>query len=212
MTAKVEMRTMEIRAEAGDEFALVGRAVKYNAISSSELMRGVRERIRPGAFRQSLASGRDVKALLNHSNSGLPLGRLANGTLKLTDSEDGLYIRCQLERDNSTHSDVFASVKRGDISEMSFAFACDEDDVSTDTYEGEVCQVRNVKKAQLYDVSVVTAPFYGSDATAVAARTASAAEVEARRKWLTDHLADAQRRERAHEIGMSLLRDLKIAE
>ncbi len=142
----------------------------------------------PGAFRDSLASGRDVKALLNHDAKAIPLGRLQNGTLTLTDSDAGLDMRkYQSDKSISSHRDVYASVKRGDLSEMSFAFGCDEDDFSDDSYNGQRCQVRNVRRAKLFDVSVVTSPFYGAGATDVAARTAAAAEVEGRKKWLADH-------------------------
>lgn len=209
--SKVEIRSMEIRAAEGEEFVLTGRAVSYKQISTNELVPGVRERIMPGAFRESLASGRDVKAFLNHDAKAIPLGRLQNKTLTLSDSSEGLDMRVQLDKSISAHRDVYASVKRGDLSEMSFAFICDEDDFSDDSFNGQRCQVRNVRKAKLFDVSVVSSPFYGAGATDVAARTAAAAEVEGKKKWLADHLADSARRERAHEIGMQLLRDLKIA-
>src|SRR5207302_3758795 len=144
---KIETRAMEIRAAEGEALVLVGRAITYKQISSEELIPGVRERIMPGCFRESLASGRDVKALLNHDSTALPLGRLANRTLTLTDSDEGLDVRVQLDKSNSTHRDVYASVKRGDVSEMSFAFACDSDDLTDDAYDGRACQVRNVRKA-----------------------------------------------------------------
>jgi Escherichia/Staphylococcus phage prohead protease len=205
MSQKIETRAMEIRAAEGEAFVLVGRAVTYRKISSEELIPGVRERIMPGAFRESLASGRDVKALVNHNSTALPLGRLANNTLQLADGPEGLDVRVQLDKSNSTHRDVYASVKRGDISEMSFAFGCEADDISNDEYEGQRCQVRNVRKAKLFDVSVVTKPFYGDGATDIAARTASAAWVEAKKKSLAEQQTDWKRREKAHEITMALL-------
>jgi hypothetical protein len=182
--------------------------VKYNEISSNELATGLRERIMPGCFRESLASGNDVKALLNHDQTGLPLGRLANSTLRLTDSEAGLDIRVQLDRNNGAHRDVFAAVKRQDISEMSFSFCCENDDVSNETYQGQRCQVRNVRKASLYDISVVTSPFYGDNATAVAARNTNNVEETFRRlsARATESIqqADEQRRRRAAQLVRSI--------
>jgi len=162
----------QIRASQGEEFVLAGRALSYSEVSSNELAPGVRERVMPGCFKASLASGSDVKALLNHDVSSLPLGRLQNGTLKLTDSDTGLDMRVQLDKNNSQHRDVYASVKRGDISEMSFAFTVDDEDLEDGEYEGQRCKVRNIRKAALHDVSVVTSPFYGAGATSVSARTA----------------------------------------
>lgn len=210
---KTELRhSFEIRAAEGEKFVLEGRAVSYGKISSSQIIAGVRERIMPGAFRDSLASGQDVKALLNHNSATLPLGRTANGTLQLSDSPDGLDIKVQLDRANSMHRDVYASVKRGDLNEMSFAFTCDADDITDETYDGQRCAVRNVRKAKLFDVSVVTTPFYGNNATAVAARSEEedswADEVRAQ---LEQTIADSERRSKVHELGMEILKDLKLA-
>ena len=171
--AKIEHRTYAVRASQGDEFALVGRALTYSEISSNELAPGLRERMMPGCFSESLASGREVKALLNHDSQALPLGSTKSGTLTLHDSSDFLAMRCQLDSTNSFHRDVYSSVRRGDLSEMSFAFICEEDDFQDGfAADGQRCQVRNVKKAQLLDVSVVGNAFYGDNATAIAARAA----------------------------------------
>ena len=201
---KIEHRNLQIRASQGDEFVLIGRALTYNQVSSNELVPGLRERMTPGCFNESIASGRDVKALLNHDSTALPLGRTANGTLTLTDSESGLDIRVQLDRNNSLHRDVYASVKRGDISEMSFAFVCEDEDVSSEPYQGRACQVRNVRKAQLHDVSVVTSPFYGNSATAVAARSATASTNDLLARAL-EMPGDWARQDRAHELTLQLL-------
>jgi HK97 family phage prohead protease len=162
--SKVECRTLQIRASQENEYALVGRAVKYNEISSNELATGLRERIMPGCFAASLAAGGDVKALLNHDQTGLPLGRLANGTLRLTDSEAGLDMRIQLDRANSSlHKDVYAGCEApGYQSEMSFSF------VLRGRRRFERCLPRQAlsgaqrsQSIALRHVSIVTSPFYG---------------------------------------------------
>lgn len=161
----------EIRAAEDKKFMLVGRAVKYNAVSSNELGPGVREKFAPGAFRKALASGRDVVCLLNHnSQSCLPLGRLSTRTLELDDDNDGLYFRCQLDSGNQQDRDVYRSIQRGDLKECSFAFNPIDEQIEDGEYEGERCKVRCVREADISDVSVVTYPFYGDDATGVAAR------------------------------------------
>jgi HK97 family phage prohead protease len=162
----------QIRAAEDKKFMLVGRAVAYNKVSSNQLAPGVREMFAPGAFRKSLASGKDVVCLLNHnSQSALPLGRRSNGTLELEDDEDGLRFRCQLDSGNTQHRDVYRSIQRGDIKECSFAFNAADEDLIDGEYEGERCKVRCVREADIHDVSVVTSPFYGDDATGVAARS-----------------------------------------
>ena len=206
---KLERRGLQIRAAQGDEFALVGRALSYNEISSNELCPGLRERLCPGCFTDSLASGKDVVALLNHNNTALPLGRTKNGTLKLADSRDGLDMRVQLDKDNQSHRDVYASVKRGDISEMSFCFTCDDEDMTDEEYNGKRCAVRNIRHAQLLDVSVVTSPFYGAGATSVSARANDSAEWEALRLRAAHMAKDWERQERAHNIAMQIAAERK---
>lgn len=171
---KTEQRSFQIRAAQGEEFVLIGRALSYMEVSSNELAPGVRERIMPGCFRDALASpDLDCKALFNHDANQI-LGRTKNGTLTLQDRADGLYMRVQLNRASQAHRDIYEAVKRGDLDEMSFAFGADDEDYEDGEYNGVRCQVRNIRKAKLFDVSVVTSPFYGKGATAVSARAAGA--------------------------------------
>ncbi len=199
-----QARSFEVRA-AGDDFALVGRAVKYNSVSSNELMPGVREMIAPGAFSAHLATKPDVVCLFNHNIRGsLPLGRLSSGTLTLSDSADGLSFRCVLDKNNTQHKDVYASVKRGDIKECSFSFAPTDETQETGEYNGEQCSVRVIRAAQIYDVSVVTDPFYGQGDTNVAARAAADASWSAFLKRILDMPSDWKRSERIHAAGLAV--------
>lgn len=209
MANKIEKR-FEIRASEGDEFALVGRAVRYNEVSSAELADGIRECVLPGAFTASLATNQDVKALLNHDSQALPLGRTANGTLKIKDTPDGLMFRVQLDKANNFHQSVYASVKRQDISECSFAFIAQDDDYVPGQYQGKPCTVRTIKKAQLLDCSMVCDPFYGDGATSVSARSAAAADISDLRARLALCDADYARGQKAHQLGMELLKDLNL--
>ena len=214
MATKTEYRNYAIRAAEGEEFVLAGRAVSYNEISSNELAPGIRERVLPNCFADFLATGADVKALFNHQEqSTLPLGRLANGTLRIADGPEGLDFRIQLDRTNGFHQNVYASVKRGDVNECSFGFVCEDDDFQDGyTRDGKACTIRNVRKATLTDISCVTRPFYGEGATGVAARSADNTSVEARKRWLEQQQEDWKRQERAHEIGLQVLRDANLVE
>lgn len=196
MEKRQATRLFEIRAAQGEEFVLAGRALSYNEISSNELARGLREKIMPGCFRAFLASGQPTFCTLNHSNQAgvLPLGRTDNGTLTIADTPTALNMRCQLDRNNSQHRDVYASVKRGDIREMSFCFVPEDEDIVDDFYQGQACMVRRVKQATLEDVSVVSMAFYGKNATAVAARIAG-------------EKGDEAKRSRCEAIGKQILAD-----
>jgi HK97 family phage prohead protease len=175
MSNKTEIRTIgaSLRAAANGRFEINGTAASYNVLSKD--LGGFRERIAPGAFTRSLQSGEDVKCLFNHDANQV-LGRLANGTLTLNDTTSGLQFCCRLNPDSQAHRDLHASIKRGDISECSFAFNVDGDD--GDDYDepkdenGQRFMRRTVKRAKLFDVSAVTNPAYGGAATTVSARKA----------------------------------------
>jgi len=163
-----------LRAESqGDELVLRGYAARFNVLSHP-LPQGFREQIQPGAFKRSLAAGDDVVATFNHDSDKV-LGRVRSGTLKLAEDEKGLAFRCQLDPNQSSHRDLHAAVKRGDISDCSFAFSVpdDGDDFSEGTDEkGQRCLKRTLRNVTLHDVSVVTHPAYPQ--TSVDARKAVA--------------------------------------
>jgi len=106
------------------------------------------ETIKPGAFKKTLQEQDDVRFLINHD--GIPLARSSSGTLKLEEDEYGLFVQADLDPSNPKVAEVASAMKRGDLNEMSFAFAAIRDDFS-----GEK---RDVQEVRLFDVSVVTYP------------------------------------------------------
>ena len=106
------------------------------------------ETIKPGAFKKTLQEQDDVRFLINHD--GIPLARSSSGTLKLEEDEYGLFVQADLDPNNPKVAEVASAMKRGDLNEMSFAFAAIRDDFS-----GEK---RDVQEVRLFDVSVVTYP------------------------------------------------------
>jgi HK97 family phage prohead protease len=167
----------ELRASgSGDQYVIEGRAVAYNKLSNWNVpVAGVCERIAPGAFREHLASDdHDVVALRDHQSSQI-LGRESNGSLKLFDRSDGLYFRIQLNPDVVAHRDLHALVKDQTVHECSFAFVIENPDTDQELSrgsddDGKRCIIRTVKRAKIVDVSVVTAPAYGNNATSAQAR------------------------------------------
>jgi HK97 family phage prohead protease len=192
---KTETRSFELRAAAAEDFVLEGTAVSYDCLSQD--VGGFFERIMPGAFTRSLKAGQDTKCLLNH-DANVVLGRTKSGTLQLQDTPTGLRFRCQLDRNNSTHRDIYASVKRKDLSECSFAFviAPGGDTFDEVTQNGKRFMRRTVTDvAELRDIAIVTYPAYNATgATSVDARS-------------TDAAIDAYHRRRAAEIGREIAAD-----
>lgn len=144
------MGTIEVREADSDDMVLEG----YAAVFNSETDLGhFREVIKPGAFDDVMTN--DVRALINH-DPNLILGRTENGTLELSTDERGLKYRVKLGNQQYA-KDFYESVKRGDISQSSFAFTI------KDQSWNEERTVRSVDKVrQLLDVSPVTYPAYAA--------------------------------------------------
>jgi len=147
---KRTMGTIEVRESDGDEMTLEGYAAVFN--SETDLGQ-FREVIRPGAFDDVMDN--DVRALINH-DPNLILGRTGNGTLELSTDERGLKYKVKLGNQQYAR-DFYESVKRGDISQSSFAFTIDEQSWNEERTVRSVDKVR-----QLLDVSPVTYPAYAA--------------------------------------------------
>src|SRR5581483_8910150 len=121
---QLETRTARVQVRTAEDFCLEGVAASYG--NFYDMGGGVRETIARGAFTRALREKQDVRCLYNHDANQV-LGRTKNGTVVLRDTDKGLAFRCQLDRSNTSHQNVYASVKRGDIDACSFAFKVPQD-------------------------------------------------------------------------------------
>ena len=161
-TAKRELRInlsskqhLEIRTNAdGSRTTISGYAVVWNSLS--EDLGGFREKIAPGAFTNSLRNNPDVMCLYGHDSNQI-LGRVSSGSLSVKQDDTGLKFSCTLP-DTSTSRDLIALMERGDISSMSFGFACVDDKWSD--VAGQL--IREVREALLFEISVVGQPAYSA--------------------------------------------------
>lgn len=144
----VAFTNLEARQD-GEGNKLIGYASVFD--SPSEPMPFV-EYVRRGAFAKTLNDGADVRLLIDHE--GVPLARTKSGTLMLEEDDRGLRVEASLDPMNPDAARVISAMKRGDISQMSFAFRTIKDSWNSDR------SVRELKEVQLYDVSVVTFPAY----------------------------------------------------
>lgn len=151
---------------AGTAPKIAGHAAVFDQLS--EDLGGFRERIAPGAFAATLASD-DIRALFNH-DANLILGRNKAGTLRLKEDLTGLAIEID-PPDNQFARDLVVSMKRGDISQMSFGFYTIVD--AWAKVAGE--WVRTLLEVELFDVSPVTYPAYPQTDVAVRALHAAIA-------------------------------------
>jgi hypothetical protein len=179
VAVKTEVRTFRgtaLRASQGDEMAISGRALSYNTLSSD--LGGFRERLQPGCFSRSLASGSDVLCRREHE-TGFLLGRTKNGSLTLQDGPDGLDFRCSIDPSDPIAVSTRAAIQSGLIDSMSFAFAVDGDDGDDfSAPDASGLLIRTIKRAALLDVAPVCSPAYPVG-TSVAARAADYSVVAA---------------------------------
>ncbi len=156
----------------------------------------IRETIAPEALANTDMS--DVFMRYNHSNDQPPLCRChgENKGLTLTVHEGGLHIRGVII-DNQFGRDIYASIKRGDIDKMSFAFRSAGDEINEvikgGKFMGADIVVRNITK--LIDVAPVMVPAYENTEIGIRRKL----EVEAFR-------ASLEEQKRAHDLKLAKLR------
>ena len=144
----VAYSNFSIRAE-GDGKTLVGYAAVFD--SPSEPLPWT-EYVRRGAFSKTINDGADVRLLVDHE--GVPLARTKSGTMRISEDDKGLRVEADLDPANPDAARVMSALRRGDVSQMSFAFEPIQDSWSKDK------KTRELKEVKLFDVSVVTYPAY----------------------------------------------------
>jgi HK97 family phage prohead protease len=152
---------------AGD--SLEGYAAVFN--QDADISGLWRERIRPGAFTDSLKRGDLVYALWNHDPSQVLARNVkpdgSRGGLRMHEDRSGLKVTIR-PYDTPTGREVLTLVREGGIDKMSFAFTV-EDEVWS---RRDGVDVREITKARLFDVSPVTFPAY--EGTSISARALEA--------------------------------------
>lgn len=146
-----ERRTYHVQLrKTGAGRKLVGYAAVFNETTR---IHDFLEVVRPGAFAKTIRSA-DVRALWNH-NDDYVLGRTKSGTLKLREDDKGLAV--EIDPPNATWAnDLLETISRGDVDQMSFAFAVVSDRWGTENGK----TLRELLEVDLYDVSPVTYPAY----------------------------------------------------
>ena len=149
----------EIRAENDDKGTYIsGRPIVYESKTN---IGPFDEIIRSGALDKS--DLKDVRFLVNHDTSKIPLARSRNNnassTMQLGVDARGMIIRVNLDTENNTEAKaLYSSVQRGDITGMSFMFSVDGEE-----WEGLGTDhpIRNITSiGSVTEVSAVTFPAY----------------------------------------------------
>jgi uncharacterized protein len=163
---RIAYTTLDLR-QAENGTTLYGYAALFD--SPSEPMPFI-EYVKRGAFSKTLNDGADVRLLIDHE--GVPLARTKSGTMRLMEDERGLAVEADLDPMNPDAARVISAMKRGDLSQMSFAFRTIQDKFSDDR------MVRELREVQLYDVSVVTFPAYEQTVAEIRSRLLQTEETQ----------------------------------
>ena len=164
----------EIRAEENEQNVgiLTGRPIVYDSVTDL------------GYFDEVIARGaldrtdlRDVRFLVNHDLSKIPLARSRNNnensTMQLTVDESGLSIRVNLDIQNNAEArSLYSAVERGDISGMSFMFAVEDEEWTGLETEHPTRTIKAI--SNVIEVSAVTFPAYAD--TEISVRNKQALE------------------------------------
>lgn len=196
----------ELRVVTADDKRprIVGYGIVFNVKSEliSDGGRRFREIIAPESVVDVLAPGADIRALVNHDRDKV-LGRTKPGTLRYQIDDHGVRVDID-PPDTSYARDAVESIRRGDMSGMSFEFRVAKDGYSW-TKDSDGVPLGTVQRMEvLREFSVVTFPAYPATSAAIRSlqefeEQEAQAVQEARRRALP--LDAARRRLRIAEAG-----------
>lgn len=159
--------SFEMRAEQNESGVgiVTGRPIVYDSRTDLGYFDEIIER---GALDR--ADLRDVRFLVNHDTSRIPLARSrnnnANSTMQMTIDDQGMAIRVNLDiKNNSEARNLYSAIERGDISGMSFMFSVDEDDWTNLDSDHPTRTIKRI--SNVVEVSAVTFPAYEESSISV---------------------------------------------
>ena len=178
MDKEIRSYDFEMRAENREDGKgeIFGRPIVYD--SRTDL----------GWFDEIIAAGaldkadlKDVRLLVNHDTSMIPLARSRNNnknsTMQLSPDDEGLGFRATLDTENNAEAkSLYSAIDRGDVTGMSFMFILDDDGYEWQNLETDH-PTRVIKRiSSVIEVSAVTFPAYEATSIEVNQRNKQALE------------------------------------
>ena len=210
MNKEVRSLEFEIRAEetGSEERAgrITGMPIVFNQVTD---LGWIREMIEPGALDNT--DLKDVRFLVGHDTSGIPLARSRNNnensTMQLSVNENGMDIRVDLDIENNPRAkELYSAVKRGDISGMSFMFTVDKD--AWEDLESEQPLRRITSISRVFEVSAVTFPAYEGTSLEAASEDSALESARASLESAREQLKEQRAREADQERRTALIERL----
>ena len=150
--AKIEHRRTTARTGTDGGRTLSGIAVPYGTLSHvlEDRARPYRERFERGSLQHSDST----VMLYGHDMNSVPLASVRAGTLRFREEPEGLAFSVDLPE---SRADIREALERGDLDgSVSIGFIASEDEWQNRTNPS----VRTVRRAQLVELSIVTAGAY----------------------------------------------------
>ena len=163
--------SFDVRAEQTENGKIItGRPIVYNSRTDMFFFDEV---IDSGALDK--ANLTDVRFLVNHDTSKIPLARsrrnTPNSTMQLWTDAEGMSIRVSLDTENNSEArSLYSAVERGDITGMSFMFSIDGEEWENLESDHPTRHIKSI--GTVVEVSAVTFPAY--EATEINARAKEA--------------------------------------
>lgn len=152
--------SFEVRAEQDDKNGtyITGKPIVYESKTDLGYFDEI---IHRGALDKTNLT--DVRFLVNHDTSKIPLARsrknTPNSTMQLKIDADGMSIRVNLDIENNAEArSLYSAVQRGDISGMSFMFSIDGEEWEDLESEHPTRHINKI--GTVVEVSAVTFPAY----------------------------------------------------
>lgn len=189
--------SFDVSAEDNERgHTITGRPIVYNSRTN---MGYFDEIIDEGALNATDLT--DVRFLVNHDTSKIPLARsrknTSNSTMQLIPDNEGLGIRVVLDTENNADAkSLYSAVKRGDITGMSFMFGVNRDEWEDLESEHPLRRIKEI--SSVVEVSAVTFPAY------------EATEIQARSKEALDNARQAVETARAQSANNSVETELTL--
>lgn len=143
---ETKFTTLELKAD--------GESDEYLTVTGYGSVFGVKDSgndmVMPGAFRETIASGRKPKMLWQHDPNH-PIGTWD----ELREDEKGLFMRGRISKKAAKGAEVAELVKMGAIEGLSIGYRTQEYEMDVRSSED---RVRKLIKLQLWETSVVTFP------------------------------------------------------
>ena len=208
MNRETRAFTFEVRAEENEQHGtfITGTPIVFDQKTD---MGWYEETIDRDALNET--DLRDVRFLIGHNTSMIPLARSRNNnensTMQLMVTDHGMDIRVDLDTENNAEARaLYSAVKRGDMSGMSFMFIVDKDswsDTDTDYPKRSIDSIKTV-----LEVSAVAFPAYPQTTIQAAAEGESLESVRASLESARQQLAEAREKEAEQERRTALLERL----